>query len=52
MKSDENLSQGSFPVFVKFWDDIVLDLEDAQCTLNWFLGRAGYYDKYTFKLSF
>jgi len=52
MKCDENLSQDSFPVFVKFWDDIVLDLEDAECTLNWFLGRAGYYDKYAFKLSF
>lgn len=52
IKSDENLSQGSFPVFIKFWDDIVLDLEGARCTLNWFLGRAGYYDKYSFKLSF
>lgn len=52
MKSDENLSQGSFPVFVKFWDDIVLDLEDAQCTLNWFLGKAGYYDSCAFKFSF
>ena len=35
MKCDENLSQDSFPVFVKFWDDIVLDLEDAECTLNY-----------------
>lgn len=52
MKSNENLLQGSFPVDVRFWDDIVLDLEDAQCTLNWYLGRAGYYDKYAFVLSF
>ena len=52
IKSERNLAQGLFPIHVKFWDDIVQDLEDAQSTLNWYLGIAGYYDNYGFDLSF
>lgn len=52
LKSEENKKAGLFAVDVKFWQDIVDNLEANQHILNWYLGVSGCNDKYNFKLSF